>query len=116
MLDTEMRKNSFFSYLFTNNSRGRSPGPLIPKRQLPRPPVVFPQHLRSGTILPSLIYKLSTGEDGMIIAIVDGGWIGEGLKEGVVVERLGQTGLVARLTGVCVALAKGISHQIDINK
>lgn len=52
----------------------------------------------------------------MIIAIVDGGWIGEGLKEGVVVERLGQTGLVARLTGVCVALAKGISHQIDINK
>lgn len=40
----------------------------------------------------------------------------EGLKEGVVVARLGRTGLVARLTGVFIALAKGISHQIDINK
>lgn len=29
------------------------------------------------------------------------------------VARLGRTGLVARLTSVCVALAKGISHQID---
>lgn len=32
------------------------------------------------------------------------------------VARLGRSGLVARLTGVCVALANGISHQIDINK
>lgn len=36
-----------------------------------------------------------------------------GFKGGGVVARLGRTELVARLTGVCVALAKGISHQID---
>lgn len=60
-----------------------------------------PQHLRSGTILPNLQIKHW------------GRWAD--YCHGVV-ARLGRTGLVARLTGVCVALAKGISNEIDINK
>lgn len=51
----------------------------------------------------------------MIIAMVDGGWIGKGLKEGGVVARLGRTGLVARLTGVRVALYKSSNRYKQIN-